>query len=131
MITENDRSEWKDVTGERYHFPNRYLKLLEKGTKVVYYKGKQTDKKFKSQRLSSDPHYFGVAEIGDIYEDGNSVKNDFYAEITKFKLFSKAVPIKVNGEYLELIPESRLTNYWRDGVRECSEDVYSKISKLG
>lgn len=35
IITENDKSEWKDETGEVYHFPKRYLTLLPEGGKVI------------------------------------------------------------------------------------------------
>jgi 5-methylcytosine-specific restriction protein A len=125
VITENDISNWDDQTGLKYHFPSRYLKFLTPGTKVVYYKGRMTDKKFESKRLSRDPHYFGIGEIGKIEKEDQ--KNNYYAEILNFKIFEKAVPFKINNETIEQIPKSRLTNYWRDGVREINAKVFNKI----
>ena len=40
VIAENDVSQWDDKTGLEYHFPKRYIPLLRKGTRVIYYKGK-------------------------------------------------------------------------------------------
>lgn len=129
-ITENDISKWSDKTGELYHFPSRYLKYLQPGTKVVYYKGKMTDKKFQDKRLSPNPHYFGFATIGKQYLDSASPKNDYFCEIENYIPFSRAVPFKIAGEPIEQIPESRASNYWRDGVRPISKDVYDRILDL-
>jgi 5-methylcytosine-specific restriction enzyme A len=125
IITENDVSQWDDATGIKYHFPSRYLKFLQPGTKVIYYKGRLKDKKFKSLRLSDEPHYFGVAEIGKVVKEENST--NYYADVLNFSLFSKAVPFKINNESLEPIPTNRATNYWRDGVRPIDKDTYNKI----
>ncbi len=123
IITENDISKWSDKTGEIYHFPSRYLKYLQPGTKVIYYIGKMIDSKFADRRLSRDPHYFGYATIGNSYPDSQSPKNDYFCEIENYIPFSKAVPFKINDEPIEVIPESRQNNYWRDGVRGISKDI--------
>ncbi|MCT5591923.1 hypothetical protein LZL52_24595, partial [Pseudomonas aeruginosa] len=64
VIAENDVSIWDDETGAVYHYPRRYSAILKPGVQVVYYKGKLTDKSFADQRLSAQPHYFGIARIG-------------------------------------------------------------------
>lgn len=64
IITENDESAWTDETGILYHFPKRYLKYLEPGTHVIYYKGNLKNKSFSKNRLSDAPHYFAIAKIG-------------------------------------------------------------------
>ncbi|HEY6434957.1 MAG TPA: HNH endonuclease [Ignavibacteriaceae bacterium] len=128
VITENDVSQWDDKTGSSYHFPSRYLKLLKPGTKVIYYKGRQTDKKFKNLRLSKDPHYFALAEIGEITQEKNTT--NYYADIVGFRMFIKAVPFKINGEPFEEIPESLKKNYWRDGVRLINDSIYNKIISI-
>jgi len=46
VITENDESEWGDETGTLYHFPKRYRKNLEPGTRLIYYKGRIKNKVF-------------------------------------------------------------------------------------
>lgn len=131
IITENDSSEWKDKTGELYHHPKRHLKYLTPGTKVIYYKGSLNDKKYKQFRLTPKAHYFGIGEIGKQYPDPNSTKNDYFSEIINFSAFSKPIFIKNDeGRYLESISESRKTNYWRDGTRPLSKEVYDKILSL-
>ena len=128
IIVENDVSQWEDRTGEVYHFPKRYRELLLPGEKVIYYKGRMNDKSFEASRLSKSPHYFGIAEIGSVI----SIKNDkeLLAEIINFRPFEKAVDFQKDGEYLEKIPKSKKTNYWRDGVRKIDEDTYNAILYL-
>jgi predicted HNH restriction endonuclease len=125
VITENDESQWDDHTGVTYHFPKQYLNFLKPGTKVVYYKGKMTNKKFEDKRLSKEPHYFGKAIIGNVYDEQGT--RNYYATIEDCELFLKAVPNKTNGNYLEQIPKGRESNYWRNGVRPISENDYNKI----
>ncbi len=127
IIAENDISKWDDHTGVKYHFPSRYLNILRPGTKVIYYKGKQTDKKFSSQRLSKDPHYFATAEIGNVTQEKNT--KNYYAEIVNYNRFRKAVPFRINGDLLEDVPANRLSNYWRNGVRPATLSVYERIHK--
>jgi 5-methylcytosine-specific restriction protein A len=127
IIAENDISQWEDKTGVIYHFPKRYKTLLKQGTKVVYYKGRIKDKAFAAARLSSEPHYFGMARIGMVYADIKSDKGDLYALIDDFAPFEKAVPAKIDGQYLETITSNRTSNYWRDGVRLISQSDYDAI----
>lgn len=127
IITENDESAWGDEAGTRYHFPKRYLKYLEPGTSIIYYKGTLKNKIFSSSRLSDAPHYFAIGKIGRTYADQDSKKNDFFATIIDFTPFEKVVLAKVDSEYLEIIPESRRSNYWRDGVRVIDEATYNLI----
>lgn len=127
IITENDESAWADETGVLYHFPKRYLKYLEPGTTIIYYKGGLKNKSFSKNRLSDAPHYFAIAKIGKTYPDKESTKNDFFATITDFLPFEKAVLAKDDSKYLETIPESRASNYWRDGVRAIDEETYHLI----
>lgn len=126
IITENDESAWNDETGILYHFPKKYLKYLESGTKVIYYKGTLKNKKFSSKRLSDAPHYFAFAEIGKITYDEESTKGDFFAEITKYIAFEKAVLAKNNLGYLESFPKEQ-KNYWRNGVRVIDQSTYNLI----
>ncbi|MFE2864400.1 hypothetical protein [Sphingobacterium multivorum] len=130
VITENDVSQWKDNTGREYHFPKRYLKYLTKGTVIVYYKGRMKDTSFASKRMTRDPYYFGIAEIGEVKQDNDSKKNDYYAEIINFKPFSYPVLAKQDGQFIEKIPTSRLKNYWRDGVRPFDEETFNSIIAL-
>lgn len=128
IITENDESAWEDKTGILYHFPKRYLKYLTPGTKVIYYKGSLKKKSFSKDRLSDAPHYFAIGRIGKTYPDKESSKKDFFATITDFRAFENAVLAKFDSKYLEVIPESRKSNYWRDGVRVIDEKTYNLIT---
>lgn len=131
VITENDVSQWKDKTGELYHFPKKFLNYLTPGTKVVYYKGRLTEQVYKCKRLSDKPHYFGMAEIGKVKADPDSEKNDYFADILNYIPFS--VPVyakKENGDYIEKIPDSKKLNYWRDGARQIDEKIYNLIVSL-
>jgi hypothetical protein len=130
IITENDESQWDDKTGVSYNYPSKYNRILSPGTKVIYYKGKLKDKKFEDIRLSNNPHYFGVAIIGDNYLDKNASKKEYYCDILTFQPFDEPVPFKINGAYLESIPESKKSNYWRDGVREVTKETFDKILEL-
>ncbi|MBU0467971.1 MAG: HNH endonuclease [Candidatus Omnitrophica bacterium] len=127
VIAENDESLWEDVKGEIYHFPNKYKNILKTGVKVIYYKGAIQKKKYSQQRLSDAPHYFGYAEIGEIAADLNSKKGDLFCGVENFVEFKRAIPIKNDNKYLEVIPESQKSNYWRDGVRKINKEVYENI----
>ena len=129
VIAENDESEWNDQTGILYHYPKRYSKYLQKGTYAIYYKGKLRNRKFEQSRLSNEPHYFGIAKIGDSYQDKDSKKDDLFVTIEGYQPFKTAVLAKVQNKYLEIIPPSRASNYWRDGVRAISAEVFTEISQ--
>lgn len=134
VIVENDESEWDDQTGIIYHYPKRYAKYLQAGTLAVYYKGKLRRREFEKSRLSNEPHYFGIATIGNSFQDKNSDKEDLFATIDNYEPFAEAVLAKDESEYLETIPASRASNYWRNGVRAISQNVFEKIkgrAKLG
>lgn len=130
IITENDESQWDDETGFLYHFPKRYAKHLLPGTNVIYYKGKLKNPAFKHKRLTTAPHYFAKAVIGNVYADKESSKGDLFATIVDFTKFHTPILAKTDGDYLEVIPESQKSNYWRNGVRSIQSDVYEKILSL-
>jgi len=128
VITENDVSKWDDRTGVSYHFPKRYLGILEPGSPIIYYKGTQRNKAFANQRLSPNPHYFGMGTIGKVVEDKKSGGKHYYAAIRDFREFEEPVSIRdAQGLYLEVIPSSRESNYWRDGARVISQATYNRI----
>lgn len=130
VITENDESPWEDIKGEIYHFPKTYRRILTKGCKVIYYTGRMLDERFKTSRLSTAPHYFGCGEVGETVDDPLSKKGDLFCEIINYRAFKEAIPTKSNGKYLEPIPQSRIVNYWRFGVREIDQATYDRIIDL-
>lgn len=130
VLVENDESPWHDQTGVAYHFPKRYAKHIPSGTSVIFYKGKIRNKAFASERLSAAPHYFAIATIGKTYPDPASSKGDQFALIENYLPFSSALLSKQNEQFLEPIPSSKMSNYWRDGVRTITEATYKSIAKL-
>lgn len=128
IITENDQSKWNDITGVRYHFPPQYRKHLTTGTKFIYYKGRIRDKNFTHSRLSNQQHYFGKGTINEIMKETDS--KDYYATIVDYVDFGKAIPFKANGNYLETIPATQKTNYFRISVRPINQETYNKIIQL-
>ena len=127
VIAQNDESKWDDVKGDLYHYPSRYKGILTPGCKIIYYKGRMRNKSFSSYRLSPEAHYFGVGVIGDSINDPESTKKDRYCEILEYQEFEEAVSSKIGDAYLEKIPESKKSNYWRDGVRQISRKIYEKF----
>lgn len=130
VIAENDESQWSDDTGSLYHFPKRYGSILLPGTKVIYYKGKMREAVYATSRLTPVPHYFGIATIGDVYIDKASSKGDLFAVVDGFQPFATAVASKTGNTYFEVIPANRTSNYWRDGVRRITTDVYEAITNV-
>lgn len=129
VITENDESDWSDQTGVVYHYPPRYKKLIEPGVKVLYYKGKLVNNLYKSKRLSSLQHYFGIGKIGKVWRDENS--KNYFASIEDFRLFDEAVYFKNESGYLEKLANGLKYNYFKgNGVRPLTEDEYNTIVQL-
>jgi 5-methylcytosine-specific restriction protein A len=131
IITEQDDSPYKDRTGEQYHFPNaKYLARMSAGDTVIYYKGKIDPKRKEliNHRLSIGAHYFAIGKIEKIIEDSENDKMSI-AIIKDFLPFPKAVPFKINGEYLEDVIHS---NHFMGGnsVRRTTEKTYNKIIKI-
>ena len=124
IITENDESKWNDKTGLHYHYPSRYRSLMLSGTRVIYYKGRITNAAFRDLRMDAAPHYFGCAILGEQSPDTESSKNDCYSQITHYTPFLKPIHIKAGSEYLE---NATKNNYWRDGVRIITKEIYDKI----
>ncbi|HHB1427241.1 TPA: HNH endonuclease [Serratia odorifera] len=127
VIAEMDESKWDDKPGEEYHFPKRYAKMLTPGTRVVYYKGRLKDKRFREQRLSDDPHYFAVATIANVYPDPQAKRGELYAMVKDFQPFTQPLLAKTATGYYEAIPANRQSNYWRDGVRPITQDIFHTI----
>lgn len=119
--------DWKDVTGERYHFPNQYRNRFSEGRPFVYYRG--------TRRKSGErgtPEYFGVGTVGQVWQDpetdgvNQASQRHWFAELHDYRAFPRAVPAKSNGEYLEKIPQ----NFWGVGVRVLPRETYDHILEL-
>ncbi|HDJ1438323.1 TPA: HNH endonuclease [Serratia rubidaea] len=127
VIAEMDESKWDDKPGYEYHFPKRYAKMLIPGTRVVYYKGRLRDRRFREQRLSDEPHYFAIATIANVYPDPNAKRGELYAIVKDFQPFTQPLLAKNHQGYFEEIPANRQSNYWRDGVRPIDQGTFQTI----
>jgi signal transduction histidine kinase len=83
LVQHRGDSEYNDFIGKFYHFPEKYVKLLQKDNiEFIYYE--PTTKGGKGS-------YFGYGKIKRTFED-KKVKNHYYAEITNYQPFAKDVP---------------------------------------
>ena len=83
LVQHRGDSEYNDFIGKFYHFPEKYIKLLEKDNlEFVYYE--PTTKGGKGS-------YFGYGKIKRIFGD-KKVKNHYYAEIYNYQPFAEDVP---------------------------------------
>src|SRR5688572_16348134 len=108
VLAENEETasghEWRDVTGERYHFPNGYKNIISPGVPFVYYKGSR-----RSGGARTDPQYFGAGAIGDVYADPDTLAlkgadRKWLADIVDYKPFPVPVPFRTeDGLYSELL----------------------------
>lgn len=119
----SDRYQWKDITGVHYHYPNIYRNLIQTGESFIYYRGVR---RAAGPRQAAE--YFGCGCIGSIWpdpetEDAPPIKKAWYCAIEDFLPFVPAVPAKLNGVFLEEIPQ----NMWRSGVRPLPAPIYDKI----
>ncbi|MBA3449529.1 MAG: restriction endonuclease [Pseudaminobacter sp.] len=130
VVVENDITQWADEKGERYHFPHRYARLLPRGARLLHYKGRMRAQEFAARRLSDQPHYFAMSIAGGQTPDLESEKGDMFLEILDYRQFDRPVLAKLDGEFLEFIPENRQSNFWRDGARGARRDLFDKVAEI-
>lgn len=128
IIADNGGSDlkYRDVVGEVYTFPAMYANILVEGTKFVYQRCGVSSMKVAEpdkERLLTEPHYFGTAEVGRVKDLGAGM---FEAEIINYKHFVKGVPFRLSdGTHLEVASGQ----FWRNGVRRSQKEVYDEIVK--
>src|SRR5262249_52717089 len=107
------RSQYKDVPGELYHFPNRYLKALsDLPSQFVYYE----------PREGGEQVYFGTGTILFVYEDTEDVGHS-YAEIGAYQPF----PVPLNFYAASNGKTWEAARTMRNSVRRLSEDLFRQI----
>lgn len=130
VLTQNvetaDGHAYEDRLGIQYEFPRRYLGPMNEGERFVYYRGRR------GVPAGEEPNaYLGAGVIGPV----RSGRDDrFIADIVSFTPFPAPVPFKLDGEYLEDVPDrggSATGVYFRGtSVREISEAVFDRILGL-
>lgn len=110
-------SGYKDVTGQLYHFPVRYLKSFsDLPSPFIYYE----------PRDGGDQVYFGAGTVAAVNEDTEDVGHS-YAEISGYEVFPAAVDFYAapNGGTWE--PPTTM----RNSVRRISAELFDGILKAG
>jgi len=124
-------SKWRDVTGERYHFPNSYRNKIVPGRQFIYYKGSR-----RKGGGRGTPEYFGWGRIGTVSQDpttagGPAARRNWLCDIEDYREFRMPVPFRAADQtYLELGSKKAPTRYWETGVREISDKAFGRILKL-
>lgn len=110
------QTPYDDVVGELYHFPRRYRSYLNPGEPFVYYHPSETGDRGR--------YYFGMGRIGTVYQDPARPDHG-YAEILDYLQFTREVPFRSGGVYLEARPDAG-TQFFR-AVRLISDEVFNII----
>jgi hypothetical protein len=135
VLAENEATAsehtWRDVTGERYHFPNVYRNMVVPGVRFVYYRGSR-----RASGRRATPEYFGCGVVGDVYVDADTTNasitgRKWIAEIADYQPFGSPVPFRTNGMYSELLSDVAPRNRWGTGVRKISSKAYEFLITSG
>lgn len=133
VLVQNERTEggdydhWEEVKGKLYRFPDQYKNRMRNHDRFIYYKGSR-----RADGTTATPEYFGVGRLGEVWRD-ERVPEDrhkqtwrWFYRIEDYREFPEPVPLKIDGEYIEDIPQ----NHWQVAVREISEDTFDRIFDL-
>ncbi|MEW5848024.1 MAG: HNH endonuclease [Myxococcota bacterium] len=100
VIVQRDAEDttYKDVPFERYHFPKRYLSLLQPPRRFVYYRSEQH-----AVAGASSRYYFGHGIIERVWRDPDQADHHF-ASVVGGEEFHTPVPLNTpDGSYYESI----------------------------
>jgi putative restriction endonuclease len=100
ILTTKVVPSYDDLPEERYHFPRTYLGQVEAavGDWVIYYEPRRTSVDLSSR--GGRQAYFAAARVRSVVPDP-SKDDHFYAMISDFLEFDKAVPFQEGGRYYE------------------------------
>ena len=125
---------YDDLPEERYHFPRMYLRAASSivGDWIVYYEPSRTtaDRRSRGGRQA----YFATARVDSIEPDP-TLPDHFYAFVSEYLEFHRAVPFREGEHYYEsgLRKEDGSTNKGAFGrsVRGISDEEYDLILSAG
>jgi putative restriction endonuclease len=100
ILTTKVDPAYDDLPEERYHFPRTYLRQVEAavGDWVIYYEPRRTSADLSSR--GGRQAYFAAARVQSVVPDP-SKDDHFYALISDFLEFDRAVPFQEGGRYYE------------------------------
>src|SRR5262249_2606312 len=106
--------------------PTRYHRLVEPGTRFVYYRGRRRRGGGVRPQV-----YLGTGLVGAI--SPSSTAGRLVCQIDDFERFEPLVPFKVDGRYLERDAQpmgARAGLYFRQGVRRIDAATFRRICSL-
>lgn len=133
IFTASESSAYDDRIEAWYHFPRTYRRQAEEavGDLIVYYEPRRTTG---PNSATGRQAYFAVAELARIEPDSNR-PNHFYAHLTNFLEFDRAVPFREGKEYYEslLKKDDGSTNRgaFRRSVRLIRREEFDRIVQAG
>lgn len=108
-------SDYADITGVQYEFPERYQAYVQPGDRFIYYRGSR----------SGAAGYFGDGVVGDIKHSAKPAH--LIAEVNDVVLYDELVALKDSaGNYYET-GSTKGTN-WANGVRRISDGAFERIT---
>lgn len=134
VLTTKVRPTYDDLPEVRYHFPRRYLARVEQavGDEIIYYEPRRQDADDAGRE--GRQAYFATARIVAIEED-IKVAEHYYARISDYIDFDKAVPFREGATYYEsaLRKEDGSTNKGQFGsaVRIVPDEEFETIRSIG
>lgn len=134
ILTTKIDSTYDDLPEERYHFPRTYLRQMEQALDdwIIYYEPRRTTGDLSSS--GGKQSYFATARILRIEQDLGQ-KNHYYAFVSDYLEFDRAVPFKDGNHYYEngLQREDGKTNKGAFGraVRLIPDREYALILQAG
>jgi putative restriction endonuclease len=134
VFTSKIEPSYDDLPEERYHFPRTYLRQVEAavGDWIVYYEPRRASSDLSSR--GGRQSYFATARVERIGRDLER-EDHFYAYISDYLEFDRAVPFKDGAFYYEgaLRRNDGATSKGAFGraVRSISDSEYNLIDKAG
>jgi len=134
VFTAKVESNYDDLPEERYHFPRTYLRQVEPavGDWIIYYEPRRASSDLGSR--GGRQAYFATARVKKVERDRGR-EDHFYAYVTDYLDFDRAVPFKDGEFYYEggLRREYGGTSKGAFGraVRNITESEYELIFKAG
>jgi putative restriction endonuclease len=100
VFTTKPDPTYDDLPEERYHFPRSYLRQVEAalGDWIVYYEPRRSSGDLSSR--GGRQAYFAIAKLDNISSDA-AQPNHFYAFVSQFLAFDRAVPFREGQHYFE------------------------------
>jgi len=133
VLTTSESSAYDDQIERHYHFPATYLRQAQAaiGDFILYYEPRRTTGPHSATGRQA---YFAMARLTAIEADPHS-PDHYYARISGFMEFDRAVPFKENGHYYEsmLKKEDGSTNKGAFGrsVRNIPLNEFAAIVQAG